>query len=401
MTTRRAGLEQLKEWGLASWSIVGTLVLFAAIIWTVQAVAVVWPPLVLATAVIYLLAPLVDIFQRWKIHRVIGSCLAYLLFAGLIVLLGFIVVPIIQSQIVEFAGEIPQVVEDVTVFLADLAIRFGIDLAAPTAQTIQDWALSSFDTQQIEQILGQFGQFAKTGAQVLSIFLIGPVLGFYILMDLPGIRRRTRELVPESWRAEAVHVTVQVGKVVGGFVRGQLLVALIVGILSSIGLALLGVPFWLVIGMTAGLLNIVPFIGPFVGGALAAIVSLVFKDVATAFWSVAMFTAVQQFDNHVISPNVLRSRVQLHPVFILLALMLGASLGGFFGLLIAVPVAAVFKVVAGHLWRTRVLGESWEEAAEAIAIPYQPPEREGPGLVERIRRMTEDEPDDTSGSGDG
>lgn len=400
MTTRRAGLDQLKQWGVASWSIVGTLVLFAAIVWIVQAVSVVWPPLVLAIAVIYLLAPLVDIFQRWHIHRVIGSCLSYLIFAGLIVLLGFIVVPVIQSQIVEFADQIPQVVEDVTTFFTDLATRFGIDLAAPTAQTVQDWVLSSFDSGQVEQILGQFGQFAKTGAQVLSIFIIGPVLGFYILMDLPRIRERTRDLVPESWRAEAVHVTVQVGKVVGGFVRGQLLVALIVGILSSIGLALLGVPFWLIIGMTAGLLNMVPFIGPFVGGALAAIVSLVFKDVATALWAVVMFAAVQQFDNHVISPNVLRSRVQLHPVFILLALLLGASLGGFFGLLIAVPVAAVGKVVAGHLWRTRVLQESWEEAAEAIAVPYQPPEREGPGLVGRIRRIAEEEHEQDGGEAD-
>jgi predicted PurR-regulated permease PerM len=197
--------------------------------------------------------------------------------------------------------------------------------------------------------------------------------------------------MPDEWRAEAVHVTVQVGKVVGGFVRGQLLVALIVGILSSIGLWLLGVPFWLIIGMTAGLLNIVPFIGPFVGGALAAIVSVVFVDLATALWSMAMFTAVQQFDNHVISPVVLRSRVRLHPVFILLALMLGVSLGGFFGLLIAVPVAAVFKVIAGHFWRTRVLGESWEEAAEAIAVPYEPPEREGLGIVERLRRSPEED----------
>jgi predicted PurR-regulated permease PerM len=179
----------------------------------------------------------------------------------------------------------------------------------------------------------------------------------------------------------------QVGRVVGGFVRGQLLVALIVGVLASLGLALLGVPFWLLIGLIAGFLNVIPFIGPFAGGFLAAVVSLAFRDLGTALWSVAMFTAVQQFDNHVISPNILKSRVQLNPVFILLALLLGGSLGGFFGLLVAVPVAAALRVIIGHVWRTRVLNESWDEAAKAMITEYEPPQRES--LVGRRRKTAE------------
>jgi len=161
-------------------------------------------------------------------------------------------------------------------------------------------------------------------------------------------------------------------------------VALIVGVLSSVGLALLGVPFWLLIGLIAGFLNVVPFIGPFAGGVLAALVSLVFRDIGTALWAVIMFSAVQQLDNHVISPNILKSRVQLNPVFILLALLLGGSVGGFFGLLVAVPVTAALRVILGHVWRTRVLHESWDEAAEAMITEYEPPRRES--LVGRLRR---------------
>jgi predicted PurR-regulated permease PerM len=164
-------------------------------------------------------------------------------------------------------------------------------------------------------------------------------------------------------------------------------VALIVGVLASLGLALLGVPFWLLIGLIAGFLNVIPFIGPFAGGFLAAVVSLAFRDLGTALWSVAMFTAVQQFDNHVISPNILKSRVQLNPVFILLALLLGGSLGGFFGLLVAVPVAAALRVIIGHVWRTRVLNESWDEAAKAMITEYEPPQRES--LVGRRRKTAE------------
>ncbi len=382
--TRLPGFDQIKRAGVASWSVVGALLLVAGLVWLAQTISVVWPPLVLAVALIYLLAPLVDLFQKWRIHRMIGSCLAYVLFAGLLVLIGFLIVPILQDQFAEFGSRVPQIIDDVGAFITDAGARFGFTVQFDM-QSVTEWSTTFFSPERIQEILGQAGQFARTGVQVLAVILLGPVLAFYILMDLPGVKQRSRNLLPERVRLEAVHVGVQVGRVVGGFVRGQLLVALIVGILSSIGLWALDVPFWLVIGMTAGLLNVIPFIGPFVGGGLAAMVSLIFKDVPTAIWSIVMFTAVQQFDNHVISPNVLRRRVQLHPVFILLALLLGGSLGGFFGLLIAVPVAAVLKVVVGHFWRTRVLGESWEEAAEAVAPEYVPPSRDS--LVGRLRRV--------------
>lgn len=382
--TKLPGYDQLKRAGIASWSVLGAILLLAALLWVFQAVSVVWPPLVLAVAVIYLLAPLVDLLQRFRVPRLIGSCLSYLLFAGLLVAFGFVVVPVIQDQFAEFGARLPQIISDLEGYVTDFGNRFGFTVGTFDFQSILNWSSTFFSPERIQEIVNQVGAFAKTGMQVLAVFVLGPVLAFYILMDLPSIRRGTRSLLPERMRSELVHVATQVGRVVSGFVRGQLLVALIVGLLSSLGLWLLHVPFWLVIGMTAGLLNIIPFVGPIAGGALAGIVSLLFNDVATAIWAVLMFVAVQQFDNHVISPNILRKRVQLHPVFILLALLLGASLGGFFGILIAVPVAAVIKVVAGHFWRTRVLGESWEEAAEAVAPEYVPPSRDS--IVGRLRR---------------
>ena len=377
--------ERLRRLGIMSWSVVGLFVVLAGFVWMLFVVRIVWPPLVLAGAVVYLMSPLVDRLQKWRIHRLLGSFVSYLLFVGTGVLVGFLVVPIIGDQLAEFSDRVPQLVDDVGVFLVDLGERLGLSVGAGSAvDTLQEWLADFFDQERVQQTLSQLGTFARTGLDVLIVLALGPVLAFYILVDLPGFKDRARRLVPEASRPEVVHVVSQVARVVGGFVRGQLLVALIVGILSSLGLALLGVPFWLLIGLIAGFLNVIPFIGPFAGGLLAAIVSLVFKDFSTALWSVAMFTAVQQFDNHVISPNILKSRVQLNPVFILLALLLGGSVGGFFGLLIAVPVAAALRVVLGHMWRTRVLGESWDEAAEAMITEYEPPRRES--LVGRLRR---------------
>lgn len=364
------------------------LLVLAGLVWLLYFVRILWPPLVLAGAVVYLMSPLVDRLHKWRIHRLLGSFVSYLLFLGFGVLVGFLVVPVIGDQLAEFSNRIPQLVDDVGVFLVDLGERLGLSVGVGSAlDTLQEWLADFFNEERIQQMLGQVGTFARAGFDVLIILALGPVLAFYLLVDLPGFKERARLLVPKRARPEVVHVVSQVARVVGGFVRGQLLVALIVGVLSSVGLALLGVPFWLLIGLIAGFLNVIPFIGPFAGGFLAAVVSLVFRDMGTALWSVVMFTAVQQFDNHVISPNILKSRVQLNPVFILLALLLGGSIGGFFGLLVAVPVAAALRVVLGHVWRTRVLEESWDEAAEAMITEYEPPRRDS--LVGRLRRAGE------------
>ena len=385
MNEQSTSYERLRRLGITSWSITGVLLVLVGFVWLLYLVRIVWPPLVLAGAVVYLMSPLVDRMQKWRIHRIIGSFVSYLLFIGLGVLVGFLVVPVIGDQLSEFSDRIPQLVDDIGVFVVDLGERLGISVGVGSGlETLEAWLADFFDQERIQQMLEQLGTFARTGFDVLLILALGPVLAFYILIDLPGFKDRAGRLVPERARPEVVHVVSQVARVVGGFVRGQLLVALIVGVLSSLGLALLDVPFWLLIGMIAGFLNVIPFIGPFAGGFLAALVSLVFRDFSTALWSVVMFTAIQQFDNHVISPNVLKSRVQLNPVFILLALLVGGSIGGFFGLLIAVPLAAALKVVFGHIWRTRVLDESWDEAAEAMIREYEPPSRES--LVGRLRR---------------
>src|SRR5690606_13088982 len=133
--------------------------------------------------------------------------------------------------------------------------------------------------------------------------------------------------------------------------------------------------FWLLIGITAGILNLVPFVGPFVGGALAALVALVIDEsVSQALWAVGLFTAIQQFDTHVVTPVVQRARVNLSPLVIVLARIAVGTLAGLLGVLVAVPTVTAVRIVAGHLWRTRVLGESWQQASDAMIEYTELPE---------------------------
>jgi predicted PurR-regulated permease PerM len=167
----------------------------------------------------------------------------------------------------------------------------------------------------------------------------------------------------------------EVNTAVGGFLRGQLLVALIVGVLLSFGYWLIDLPFWLLIGMVGGFLNIVPLLGPWVGGILGVVVAIATTDLSTAIWAMVVAVAVQQVDNNFVSPTVLRATVRLHPAVTLLVLVLAGAVAGFWGIIIAVPLAATAKIIIGHWWRTRVLEESWEEASEALIMEPTPATR--------------------------
>ena len=231
----------------------------------------------------------------------------------------------------------------------------------------------------IQEMLGGFGsiggRLVRGVAEGLAVLVLAPLLAIYMLMDLHRTKALAVELTPPQHREEATFVAGQVATALGSFVRGQLLVAFIVGVASSVGLWLLGIPFWLIIGILSGILNLVPFAGPVVGGALAALVALLDGSVGKALAAIVVFTLIQQTDNHIITPLVQRARVQLSPMVIVLALIVGGSLAGLLGVLVAVPLTAAVRIVSGHLWRTRMLGQTWDEASRRMIEMTPPPDR--------------------------
>ena len=230
-------------------------------------------------------------------------------------------------------------------------------------------------------MVDQLGTITSSVLEVLLILLVGPVLAFYFLIDLPSVQKRLVEVFPEDNREEASHVGRQLNTAIGGFLRGQLVVAFLVGVMLTFGYWLIGLEFWLLIGLIGGLLNIVPFLGPWVGGFLGVLVAVATGDVSTAIWAIVVAVVVQQIDNNFVSPTVLRATVRLHPSVILISLILGGVLAGIWGVIIAVPVVASIKILLGHWWRTRVLDQTWEEASEAMF--------EEPDPLPRLRRTGE------------
>jgi len=306
--------------------------------------------------------------------------LAFFVLAGLLVATGFLLVPLVRQQATEFATALPDLYGTVVKWLEDIGERFGIELAPfLTVDNIAAWIQDPANQATIQEVIGNFGSGAghliRGVAEGLAVLILAPLLALYMLIDLPRTKRMAAELTPPGYREELVFVSRQVTTALGSFVRGQLLVAFIVGVASSISLYFLDVPFWAIIGILSGVLNLVPFAGPIVGGALAALVALLDGSVAKALLAVVIFTAIQQADNHIITPLVQRARVQLSPMVIVLALIVGGALAGLLGVLVAVPLTAAFRIVIGHLWRTRILGQSWAEASEQMIEVTPLPDR--------------------------
>ena len=371
--------ERLRRAGSVAWAIVGMTALVAIIGFVVWQVRVIFPPLILAGAIVFLLNPIVTALQHRGMPRAAGAGLSYLGVLMVLVLAGILLYPLLVDQFQELADEWPTIRSEVEERVDDIAADSEGTFFEFTREDIEN-ALDSTGGSFEDQV----SQAREIGAEVFHVMLIillGPVLAFYLLVDVPHMRRVAESLVPEGAKNEVLVVSHRLNRAIGGFFRGQLVVAFIVGVLCSIGLGIIQLKFWFLIGMIAGVFNIIPLIGPWVGGIPGVMVALTTGSPLQALLVILVMVVVQQIDNHFITPYVMQRAVQLHPAAVILALVAGGSLFGFAGLLLAVPTAAVIKILLSHLWGTYVLGHPVEL------------DDEGPGPVENVADMPENQGD--------
>lgn len=376
--------ERIRTIGKGAWWLVGILLVVTVIGYLGWVIRVVFPPMVLAGIIVFLCNPIVTRLHARGIPRVIGTSITYLGFFAVLTAIGFLIAPLIANQFDELSEKLPQARADVEERIEeyhDRSIEDDWFIKIPTVSEIEDSA-SGGDEQDLAAQVTTFRKLLTRAFHTGLIFVLGPIVAFYMLVDLPDIRRSIEALIPEKSKPRVLFLAHRLNLIVGGFFRGQLAVAFIVGVMVSIGLgAIVRLPLWLVVGMVAGLFNIIPLIGPYIGAVPGIIIALATKDLKAAIGVAAVMTAAQQIDNHFITPYVMRRAVQLHPAAVVMALLVFGTLGGFFGLLLAVPLTASMKVLGGHLWRRYIVGVSIPGLDEPLD-PEPPPEaQEGEGIA--------------------
>ncbi len=199
---------------------------------------------------------------------------------------------------------------------------------------------------------------------ILNLLLV-PVFTFYLLRDYPVLGRSFYAILPPPWRDSVEDWIGDLDQVVGGFIRGQFSIAIILAMINALGLTLIGVPFGFLIGLIAGLANMVPYMSIVIGLVPALIFSFLDQpDLWRLLWVILIFCSAQMLEGLYLGPKIMGKEVGLHPVMIMLAIIIGGSLLGLVGILFAVPLAAILKVVAVRCHQT--WKQNWGREAERI-----------------------------------
>lgn len=204
------------------------------------------------------------------------------------------------------------------------------------------------------------------GSSILNSF-IGLFISFYLLKDHEYFKKlymSSMRVVMKEGKLKKFNKTVfEINDIVSNFIRGQLLVGLIVGLISSIGLSIMGLDFAFLIGFTAGIANVIPYVGPLIGCIPAIIIGLLSPNPIMALWAVLLLLAVQQLDGAVISPKIVGDSMGLNPIFVIMAITIGGTMAGILGMLLSVPIAGIIK-----LFLTKILIKHQEERQESTDV---------------------------------
>lgn len=345
-------IERWRKLGIVVWTVLGLIVLFVGFSLLVYSLRSVLTPFIYAAALVYLLQPGVDFLEKRGLSRLNGILVSYLILILIFSLVMVFVIPVVVDETTNLIRDLPRYV------------RLGQVTFSRYLKTFREFRIPSEAADVISQALNQLKRsllslLARVPRATMGLFgaffnlVLAPIIAFYALKDLELIKRGALRLIPLPYREEGRLILGKVDRALRGFVRGQLTDAIIIGILSSIGLAVLGIDFAVIIGMLAGFFNLIPYFGPIIGSIPAIIIALINYSAWRAFAVIVMFLIVQQLDSQVINPYLMRRYVGLHPLLVIFALLAGGLLLGLLGMLIAVPVTAVAMVLTGHLLEKR------------------------------------------------
>lgn len=324
-------------------------------------------PFVTGIAVGYLLNPVAHRLQRLGFSRLAASLTIMLAFVGVVGLVAVTLVPALLRQIALFSTNLPDFIRKLQSLIATSGSAFLAEHGGPwlqqlglgdtfTADQIQK-AVADLMSRSGAWLLAGMKQLAIGGAAlvgVLSFFIIAPVVAFYILIDWQKMVDALESWLPRPHRTELLETAGEIDRALAGFLRGQSLVCLFLGLWYGMGLSLIGLDFALLIGVLGGVLSFIPYVGSLTALVLALSVALVQKwpDLHMFFLALGVVGFGQFLEGYVISPKLVGESIGLHPVWLIFALFAFGDLFGFTGLLVAVPTAAALGVIVRRLIRS-------------------------------------------------
>lgn len=319
---------------------------FCVVVWLLRPMLL---PFLVGAAIAYFLNPVVNLLARRKIRRWLGTTIVMFAFIFGVSALLALITPLLETQLGALINAIPGYVDT---------------FRATYVPWVEGW-LARFEPEDIEKIRDAAGQSVGTATglvgnffknivsggmalfDIIGLIVITPIVAFYMLRDWPKMVKAIDSLFPRRYYDVIKAQLKAIDETLSGFIRGQALVCLALGLIYSVGLTAAGLKYGAVIGIMAGVLSFIPFVGTTFGWVTSVILALVQfnHDLSRVGFVIAVFVVGQALEGYVLSPRLVGERVGLHPLWIMFALLAGGALMGFTGVLIAVPAAAVIGVL--------------------------------------------------------
>ena len=345
------------------------LILIVVVVFVLYMLGSSLTPFIVAALFAYLFNPLVERFQRWGMNRTLAVSLLFVLltlvFAG--ILIGLI--PLLERQISNFLGQLPTWIDwfraTATPWFHD---RLGMNVEIPDMRQITDM-LQQYWKEAGGVATTVVAKVSKSGLAIVGWMLnlvIIPVAAFYLMRDWDLLVERVHALIPRSVEPTVSRLVRESDRTLSSFLRGQLSVMIVLGLIYGIGLWLVGISVGPLIGMIAGLISFVPYMGAIVGMAMGVIAAVVqYQDVFHVAMVMVVFVIGQSLEGYVLVPKLVGDSIGLHPVAVMFAILAGGELFGFVGVLVALPVAAVVMVVLRYLYERYTASELYQSDRQA------------------------------------
>lgn len=334
--------------------------LFALLVttgWLVYLLAPVITPFAISAVLAYLGDPMVDrlekvTIRKWQAGRTLAVVVVFILIFSLLTMVLLIIIPMLVEQVQLLVMRLPEWLAWTSqTGLPWLATKLGLDIQAFDQMRINEmlqeyWKEISSATLKVLDLVSKGG--LAVVALVTNLILI-PVVTFYLLRDWDALVSNLRDFLPRRMEGSVGNILSEVDDVLGAFFRGQLMVMTGLGVIYAVGLSLVGVEFAVLIGLLAGLLSIVPYLGTAVGLVAALLVTVFqFQDIFHPLMVSLVFITGQMTEGMYLTPKLVGDQIGLHPVTVIFAVLAGGQLFGFLGILLALPVAAALNVLVRH-----------------------------------------------------
>ena len=295
-----------------------------------------------------LLSALIDPFATWfakhRIPRALAVIIVYFCLLATGTLIVILLVPPIMSQVQQFVSNFPQIFDGLTNTFSrfqDLTVQYGFGANFQSGfQAIQDGFSESFSGI-FSTVTGFFGS--------LAAFVIVLVLTFYMVVEEDAAKRFVKSFAPAEYQPFLASLFNKMQKRIGSWLRGQLILGVIIGLAVYLGLTILGVPYALLLGLVAGLLEIIPYAGPMLAAVPTLIIAFSISPLK-GILVLILFVAIQEIENNILVPKIMQKVTGLNPVISILAMLVGIKFGGLAGALLAIPAATMISVAVEELF---------------------------------------------------